>query len=79
MNWIIGILLIILSGLGVTGNMAVSTIAGTEVPAGLVCQEDEVIGFGPPASWPYTLGEASRPYNGTLVLGCVHIDIIRAE
>ena len=43
MSWIIGVILLIASTLGVTGNVA--TIGGTQVPPDLACEEDEVIAF----------------------------------
>lgn len=51
----------VLSGAALFGCQEPATIGGTEVPAGLHCQEDEVIAF---------VQEGPTPYQ----LGCVHPD-----
>jgi hypothetical protein len=51
----------VLSGAALFGCQEPSTIGGTPVPAGLHCEEDEVIAF---------VQEGTPPYS----LGCVHPD-----
>jgi hypothetical protein len=58
--------------LALGGCAAPATIGGHEVPSGLACQEDEVIGFDESAE--KVLGEDGRM---GYPLGCIHIDSIR--
>lgn len=57
--------------LAIAGCEAPSTIGGHEVPSGLTCEEDEVIGFDED-----TWAEGPDGRMGHL-LGCIHIDSIR--
>ena len=51
------------------GHAERSYIGANEIPAGLRCNEDELIGYLPPANGEY----------GTLTLGCLHYGDILAE